>query len=68
MMGYSFQAGKYSDAAGNLHNSNGTTYITVGPGLRLVICDWLDFGFGAQFATGDHGPDQIYRVEMRFRF
>ncbi len=68
-VGYSFQAGLYSDPASGLFvTANDTSYFTLGPGLRLVICDWLDFGFGAAFNLTDHGPGQTYRTEMRIRY
>jgi len=66
--GYSFQAGEFTDPSGNILPSGGTTYVSMGPGLRLVICDWIDFGFGTAFALGDHGPDQVYRTELRIRY
>lgn len=67
--GYSFQAGQFTDPVlGQGRRSNGTAYINLGPGLRLVVCTWLDFGFGASFAVGEHGPGQVYRTEMRMRF
>jgi hypothetical protein len=69
LIGYSFQAGRFSDPVlGQLQDSHPGTYITAGPGLRLVVCEWLDFGFGAAFALGSHGPDQIYRTELRIRY
>jgi hypothetical protein len=41
-------------------------FLTAGGGIRLAICDRIDFGFGAKFAlTDDHFADQIYRFEFR---
>ena len=68
LSGYSFQAGTFTDAAGVVQASHPGTYVTAGPGIRLVICEWLDFGFGTAFALGAHGPDQTYRTELRIRF
>jgi hypothetical protein len=45
------------------------TYITLGGGLRLVICDKMDIGFGATFAvTDNHFADQLYRTEFRLKY
>jgi hypothetical protein len=68
LQGYSFQAGTFTDEAGVVQRSNGTTYISMGPGFRVVICEWLDLGFGAAFAVGDHGPDEVFRTEVRIRY
>jgi hypothetical protein len=67
--GYSFQDGSFTDPIlGPFQRSSGDTYFSAGPGLRLVICDKVDFGVGTAFAIGDHGPDQVYRTEFRWRF
>lgn len=67
--GYSFQDGLYSDPGlGQFQRSSGGSWLSAGPGLRLVICDWLDFGVGSAFALGNHGPGQTYRTEFRIRF
>jgi hypothetical protein len=63
-----FQAGKMTEANGVIDNAHPGTYLMLGPGLRLVVCEWLDFGFAAAFAVGSHGPDQIYRTELRIRY
>jgi hypothetical protein len=45
------------------------TYITLGGGLRLVICDKFDIGFGSSFAvTNNHFADQLYRTEFRLKY
>jgi hypothetical protein len=68
--GYSFQAGQYTDPVfGAWQKSSGDTYLSLGPGLRMVVCNKIDFGIGAAFAVGDHhGPGQWYRTEFRWRF
>ena len=67
--GYSFQDGNFTDPGkGQFQAAGGDTYFSVGPGLRLVICDWLDFGLGTAFAMGHHGPNQAYRTEFRIRY
>jgi hypothetical protein len=49
--------------------ADGDTIITLGGGLRLVICDKFDIGFGADFAVTDkHFADQLYRTEFRVRY
>lgn len=43
--------------------------ISIGPGLRFVVCDKLDFGAGGVFAlTRKSMGDEILKVEMRWRF
>jgi hypothetical protein len=45
------------------------TYCYLGSGLRVVICDKYDLGFGATFAlTQNHFADQLYRTEFRVRY
>jgi hypothetical protein len=45
------------------------TYITAGGGMRLVICDKYDIGFGSSFAvTSGHFADQLYRTEFRVKW
>jgi hypothetical protein len=65
----SFQAGNFTNEAGVLVPSSGTTYVTVGPGLRYQLCERMDFGVAAQFAvTQDSYAEQLYRTEFRWRF
>lgn len=46
----------------------GTT-IGVGPGVRAVICDKVDFGIGGAFTITDESMgDQLLRMEFRWRF
>jgi len=43
--------------------------LSAGPGLRVVICDKIDFGVGTAFAaTSDKWAEQMYRAEFRWRF
>jgi hypothetical protein len=45
------------------------TYVTMGGGMRLVICDKYDIGFGSSFAvTSGHFADQLYRTEFRVKW
>jgi hypothetical protein len=70
LSGWSFQTGAYTDPLlGSFQHSGGETYLMPGFGLRLVFCDKIDFGFGAEFAvTERHFAEQLYRTEFRFRF
>ena len=69
LSGYSFQDGAYTDATlGPWQKSSGTTYLSLGPGLRMVVCNKIDFGVGTAFAVNQHGPGQWYRTEFRWRF
>ncbi|HEY1380283.1 MAG TPA: hypothetical protein VGF55_26005 [Gemmataceae bacterium] len=52
-----------------IEKGSAESYFTLGGGLRLVICDKYDIGFGAQFAvTDDHFAEQLYRTEFRIRY
>jgi hypothetical protein len=67
--GFTFTSGSFTDVNGVVRSANDTTYFAVGPGLRLALCDKLDFGFGVQFSvTGNHFAEQLYRTEIRWRF
>lgn len=68
--GWSFQTGAYTDPfLGGLQRAGDQTYTSFGPGLRLVICDKLDFGVGAAFAPSDERfAEQLFRTEFRWRF
>ncbi len=68
--GWSFQAGAYTDPiTGGPQRSNGETYVTVGGGLRVFVCEKIDFGIAASFAvTERHFAEQLYRTEFRWRY
>jgi hypothetical protein len=69
MNGWSFQDGLYTDPVLGPQKASGDTYISLGPGLRVFICDKCDFGIGTAFAvTAGHFADQVYRSEFRLRF
>ena len=58
-----------SSTASNYLLRGETTYITLGGGMRLVICDKFDIGFGSSFAvTENHLADQLYRTEFRVKY
>lgn len=67
--GWSFQSGYYTDPDLGMQPASGYTYVSAGPGLRLVVCDKVDFGMGVAFAlTSDHFAKYLYRSEFRWRF
>jgi hypothetical protein len=67
---WAFQHGSYTDPLlGSFQKSSGEVYVAPGAGLRLVVCDKFDIGFGAYFSiTQQHFAEQFYRTEVRFRF
>jgi hypothetical protein len=68
--GWSFQTGEFTDPVfGPFQKAGNHSFFNAGPGLRLVICDKIDFGFAAAFAvTEDKWPEELYRFEFRWRF
>lgn len=67
--GWSFQDGLYTDPVLGPQRATGETYLSLGPGLRLVICDKVDFGVAAAFSlTRDHFADTLIRSELRWRY
>jgi len=70
LSGWSFQDGAYTDpATGLMQSASGETTVTVGPGLRLVVCDRIDFGTGVAFAMQDRRlANVLVRSEFRWRY
>jgi hypothetical protein len=68
--GWSFQAGQYTDPIlGPFQKSSDEAYLSVGSGLRLFVCDRIDFGIAAAWSVSrHHWADQLYRSEFRWRF
>jgi hypothetical protein len=68
--GWSFQTGQYTHPDTGLPvGSSGTTYATLGCGVRVFFCDRIDFGVAAAYAvSARHWAEQIYRTELRWRF
>jgi hypothetical protein len=76
MGGWHFQNGSFSDPA--ILDGEGRpipqsavqqSFYAVGAGLRLVMCDKMDVGVGAEFGLGNlHIFDQLFRTEFRYRF
>lgn len=55
---------------GVFQGTSGATYINVGPGVRLVVCDKIDFGvaFSQAIVGTDIQLKQTYAFEFRWRF
>jgi hypothetical protein len=67
--GYSFQTGQFTDPVLGETRLTGTTYASIGPGLRLFVCDKIDFGVGMAFAVTDHHfAEELFRSEFRWRY
>jgi hypothetical protein len=67
--GWSFQTGGYTDPLLGPQPASDEMYVSLGGGLRLVVCDKLDFGLGVACAVGDeHFAEHLYRTEFRWRF
>jgi hypothetical protein len=65
----SFQDGQYTDPLFGPQKSSGYTYASLGGGLRLFICDKVDFGIGALFSVSrQHLARELYHAEFRVRF
>jgi hypothetical protein len=66
----SFQDGAYTDPyLGPWQKASGYTYVNAGPGLRLFVCDRMDFGVGSSFAlTEKHFAQTLFRSEFRIRY
>ncbi len=67
-VGYSFQAGQFSVPGQPNNNAHPGEFFYTGPGLRLVVCEWIDFGFAVGFGFGGRGPEELYRTELRIRY
>ena len=67
--GWSFQTGHFTDPFLGKLKSGDDSFLSVGPGLRLVLCDKLDVGVGAAFeVNGIPWPSTLIRSEFRWRF
>ena len=68
-VGYTFQSGAYTDPVLGIQKSSGFTYFSVGPGLRLSVCNNLDFGVGLAFPLTDpHWGNPQIRTELRILY
>ncbi len=68
MNGVTFQEGQFTRPDGTVEGASGHNIFLIGPGIRFSMCHKLDLGIGAGFSLCDHGPEQLYRVEFRYRF
>ncbi len=69
--GWTMQDGAYTTGiGGGITPTSGDTILSVGPGVRFIICENWDIGFGAAFAitNNQRWAEQLYRTEMRLRF
>src|SRR5262245_55331117 len=66
--GLTFQDGLFTTPAGTVESASGQSIVQIGPGIRFSLCSKLDIGMGAGFGITDHGPDQLYRFEFRYRY
>ena len=67
--GWNIQHGEQTDPVFGTERATGETILTCGPGLRVFICDKIDFGIGTAFSlTSAHWAEQTYRTEFRLRF
>jgi hypothetical protein len=66
---YSIINGHFTDPASMLPAAATSSMVSGGPGLRLNICDKIDFGVGTQFNfSGNRWADDQFRAEFRWRF
>jgi hypothetical protein len=71
LSGWEITGGAYTDPATGIPLSakNVGDVLSVGPGLRFVVCDKIDFGAAVMFAvTHQTMGDEYLRVEFRWRF
>jgi hypothetical protein len=66
--GMSFQDGLATEPDGTVRSVSGQSLFHLGPGVRFSLCDKLDVGMGWNVGVNDHGPDNIYRWDIRFRY
>ncbi|MGF1579332.1 MAG: hypothetical protein ACFCD0_08225 [Gemmataceae bacterium] len=67
--GFVFQDGAFTDPILGQRAASETTHVSLGVGLRLFVCDKIDFGMGfAAALTENHMEDQLFRSEFRFRY
>ena len=68
---WSVQDGFFTEQAGNVNLGlpARNDFVSAGPGVRLILCDKVDFGIGSQFAiTDQHFAGQQLRAEFRLRY
>jgi hypothetical protein len=64
--GWSFQDGAFTAPFLGPQKSSGDSYLSLGPGLRMSVCNFIDFGVGTAFAldTPNWG-NPLIRSEIR---
>jgi hypothetical protein len=68
---YYYQDGAFTDPFGMGVGTSGTVFNQVGAGLRLLVCEKFDVGFGAAFGIGSTSQvqaNELYRFQARWRF
>ena len=67
---WSFQDGAYTDPVlGSFRKSSGDTYFNLGPGLRVSVCNNVDFGAAVAFPLSEpHWANPIFRSEFRILY
>lgn len=64
--GWSFQDGAYTAPFLGPKSSSGDSYLSLGPGLRMSVCNFIDFGVGTAFALDSpNWGDPLIRSEVR---
>lgn len=68
--GWTFQDGAYTNPAiGPFVKSSGSTYFSIGPGLRAVVSNAIDFGAAVAVPiTSNHWGDPTLRIEFRILY
>lgn len=68
--GMTFLDGAYTDPVkGPNQNAAGVSLFSLGPGIRLNICDKMDFGTSAAFGVSNPSfADAVIRTEFRYRY
>ncbi|WP_435020364.1 hypothetical protein TA3x_001789 [Tundrisphaera sp. TA3] len=68
--GWSFQDGAYTNPYARVPmNSSGASYLSLGPGIRMSICDKIDFGSSVALPlTSPSWGDATFRTEFRILY
>lgn len=67
--GWSFQDGLYADPVFGPRAASHSSYFSMGPGLRMSICDTVDFGAAIAFPLNEpNWANPQIRTEFRWRF
>jgi hypothetical protein len=68
--GWSFQDGAYTDPVlGPFQKASEATYFSMGPSVRVSVCDKIDFGIGYAFSVTDNNwADSLLRAEFRILY